>query len=54
MPEIGVRVPISGNYQADANGMKLSSNALLLNELRASRGDRVVVSRMGSAFDGAG
>jgi len=36
------------------NGIKLSSKAPLINELRASRHDRVAVSRIGSAFDGVG
>ena len=39
---------------SSSNGMKLSFNAPLIKELRASRGDRVAVSGIGSAFDGAG
>jgi hypothetical protein len=36
------------------NGIKLSSNTSLIHELRASHGDRVAVSRIGSALNGAG
>jgi hypothetical protein len=36
------------------NGIKLSSNTPLINKLRASHGDRVAVSRIGSALNGAG
>jgi len=36
------------------NGIKLGSNTPLLNELRASRCDRVTASGTGSPFDGAG
>jgi hypothetical protein len=35
------------------NGIKLSSNTPLINKLRASHGDRVAVSRIGSALNGA-
>jgi hypothetical protein len=38
----------------DPNGIKLSSNTPLINKLRASYGDRVVVRRIGSALNGAG
>jgi hypothetical protein len=37
-----------------ANGMKLGSNAMLINELRAARGDRVGMSRIRSECDGVG
>jgi len=39
---------------SDMNGIKLSSNALLINELHVSRCDRGAGRRMGSAFDSAG
>ena len=39
---------------SESNGIKLSSNASLINELRSSRCHRVPVSQIGSAFDGAG
>jgi len=38
----------------ERNGIKLSSNTLLINGLRASRDNRAAVSRIGSALDGAG
>ena len=38
----------------DPNGMKLSSNAQLINELCDPRRHRVAVSWIGSVFDGAG
>jgi hypothetical protein len=37
----------------EPNGTKLSSNTPLINKLRASHGDRVAVSRIGSALNGA-
>jgi hypothetical protein len=37
----------------EPNGIKLSSNTPLINKLRASHGDRVAVSRIGSALNGA-
>jgi hypothetical protein len=37
----------------EPNGMKLSFSAPLIKELRASWCDRVAVSRIGLAFDGA-
>ena len=40
--------------QSVPNGIKLSSNTPLINKLRASHGDRVAVSRIGSALNGAG
>jgi hypothetical protein len=38
----------------EPNGIKLSSNTPLINKLRASHGDQVAVSRIGSALNGAG
>ncbi len=40
--------------ELDPNGIKLSSNTSLIHELRASHGDRVAVSRIGLALNGAG
>jgi acetyl esterase/lipase len=42
------------NAASDPNGMKLSSDTPLINELRGSHGARVAVSRIGSALNGAG
>jgi hypothetical protein len=39
---------------SNRNGINLSSNTPLINKLRASHGDRVAVSRIGSALNGAG
>jgi hypothetical protein len=47
-------VPVGSDLGSWPNGIKLSSNTPLLNKLRASHGDRVAVSRIGSALNGAG
>jgi len=39
---------------SDWNSVKLSPTTQFINELRASRCDRIAVSRIGSMFDGAG
>jgi hypothetical protein len=41
-------------HDDDPNGIKLSSNTHFINKSRASYGDRVAVSRIGSALNGAG
>ncbi len=53
MTTMGTSTMSMSKLHTVSNDIKLSSNALLINELRSSRCNRVTVSQIGSAFDGA-